>query len=148
MARAAPRGWCVDIAYTLIHTSIMAGIFYTEGAHAGGLERETSAPAYKSRTFDTWASRMTAGEQNDDHDEYPNTLSTTAHIYSLSFQPGSGASGYDLPDAPPAAAVPTSTLPPPLRGALPMRTSSLPMTTSLVGLTASTYQDSLTIPVS
>ena len=123
---------------------IMAGIAYTEEAPGHGLGEELSAPMYG--TF-IEVTKQTGESQNNMHDAYPNTLSTTAHIYSLSFRPGSGASGYDLPDAPATSAMPTSsTMPPSLRGALPMRTQSVSSTTSIVGLAARTYQDSLTTP--
>ena len=144
MARAAPLGWYIDIAYITIYMNIMAGMLYTEGAHASWLDGEPATP--DGGTFVETVQQL-GWSQNNMHDAYPNTLSTTAHIYSLSFRPGSGASGYDLPDAPATSAMPTSsTMPPSLRGALPMRTQSVSSTTSIVGLTARTYQDSLTTP--
>ena len=84
MARAAPLGCYIDIAYITIYMNIMAGMLYPEGAHANGLTRESATPG--DRTFVETVKQI--GEsQNNMHDAYPNTLSTTAHIYSLSFRP-------------------------------------------------------------
>ena len=92
-----------------------------------------------------------------------NTLITTAHIHDLLFQPGSGAYGSDGSYAPAASSSQTTstlstTLPPPsFRGTLTtVLTSSLPTLTttsppmprsmSIVGIKASTYQDTLGVP--
>ena len=88
---------------------------------------------------------------------------TTAHIHDLLFQPGSGAYGSDGSYAPAASSSQTTstlstTLPPPsFRGTLTtVLTSSLPTLTttsppmprsmSIVGIKASTYQDTLGVP--
>ena len=88
---------------------------------------------------------MVAKQFHGMYDYIPNTLSTTAHIQTLLFQPGSGAYGSDGPYV--SAAPPfTSTPQPSLRGTLPTTAQALPRSMSIVGIAARTYQDTLEIP--
>ena len=127
MVVALLHGRYQDIAHTILQILIF---IFVNGAATE--ELGPYALAHDSETFTELAWRR-MGEQNDPlgNDYEFNTLHTTAHsaIYSLSFQPGSGASGYDLPDAPPTVTTSTPHSPQSLRGALPTRLSALPTTT-------------------
>ena len=126
------------LAKWTITTYIMAHIM--TAATAAPHEGAVGAGAPETGTFSvaTWRKIRSPKQEYQD---IPNTLSTTAHIHTLLFQPGIGVRGFDSrtdSGTPPSF---SSTPQPFLRGALPS-------TTSIVGLTARTYQDSLSIPFS
>ena len=131
-----------NIAYFYILINIMADIISAEAAASAETGVGTGTPQEGTLSAAAWRKTVSPKQEYDD---IPNTLSTTAHIHTLLFQPGSGAPGYDTLGASASVTpLPSSSMPQPsLRGALPMRTQSLPTTTSIVGLTARTYQDDL-----
>ena len=84
MAQVAPLARYIDIAYIMIHMTIMAGMPLAEETAPSGASVELAAP--KDGTF-TASTLQSGWSVKDTHDINPNTLSTTAHIHSLSFRP-------------------------------------------------------------
>ena len=73
----------MDIAYFIIYTNTMAGNVYAGKAAQDGDKGEP--PALIDETLS--AAWQWSGSPKYAYDDIPNTLSTTAHIHTLSFRP-------------------------------------------------------------